>query len=310
MIPFELTILGTSSALPTSKRYPTAHVLNVRERFFLIDCGEGTQLQIRKYSVKLSRLNHIFISHLHGDHYFGLIGLLSTFALLGRKNDLHIYAHSELPEILKVQLEYLGEDISFKVIWHPLNFKKTSVILDNEVVTVTSFPLKHRVPCCGFLFCEKPTPLNIIKDRIAEFKIPLREIQFIKKGSDYIDEQGNVIPNSELTTRKRAPRKYAFITDTMFIPELSEIVKGVDLLYHEATYDRRHQKRAGETFHSTAEQAAMLARLSHANQLVIGHFSARYKETDILLDEAISVFPNTIVAEEGMVIPVEGQKSF
>jgi ribonuclease Z len=309
MIPFELTILGTSSALPTSKRYPTAHVLNVRERFFLIDCGEGTQLQIRKYSVKLSRLNHIFISHLHGDHYFGLIGLLSTFALLGRKNDLHIYSHSELPEILKVQLEYLVEDISFKIVWHPLNFKKPAIILDNEVLTVTSFPLKHRVPCCGFLLCEKQTPLNIIKEKIAEYKIPLRDIQFIKNGSDYIDEQGKVIPNSELTTLKRLPRKYAFITDTIFIPELSKIINGVDLLYHEATYDRRLQKRAGETFHSTAEQAAMLAQLSHAKKLIIGHFSARYKETDLLLDEAVSIFPNTIVAEEGMVIPVEGHKS-
>jgi ribonuclease Z len=308
MIPFELTILGTSSALPTSKRYPTAHVLNVRERFFLIDCGEGTQLQIRKYGVKLSRINHIFISHLHGDHYFGLIGLLSTFALLGRKNDLHIYSHSELPEILKTQLEYLGEDIDFKIIWHPLNYKKPAVILDNGVVSVTSFPVKHRIPCCGFLFCEKPLTLNIIKEKIAEFKIPLRDIQHIKNGSDFIDEAGNIIPNSVLTIRKNLPRKYAFITDTMYLPELSELLQGVDLLYHEATYDRRLQKRLGETFHSTAEQAALLAKASNARQLVIGHFSARYKEVDLLLDEATAIFPNTIAAEEGMVIKVEGKQ--
>jgi ribonuclease Z len=308
MTSFELTILGTSSALPTLKRYPTAHVLNVRERFFLIDCGEGTQIQIRKYSVKLSRINHIFISHLHGDHFFGLIGLLSTFALLGRKNDLHIFAHSELPDILKPQIEYLQGEIPFKILWHPLNFKKPSVILDNEVVTVTSFPLKHRIPCCGFLFCEKKGQLNIIKEKIIEFNIPVREIQFIKNGADYIDEKGNVISNSELTRQNKLPRKYAFCTDTLYLPKLSDLLEGVDLLYHEATYDKRLVKRAKETFHSTAEQAAMIAKSSNAAQLVIGHFSARYKDVEPLLDEAKAVFQNTLAAEEGMVIAVEGKK--
>jgi ribonuclease Z len=309
MTTFELTILGTSSALPTSKRYPTAHVLNIRERFFLIDCGEGTQVQIRKYSVKLSRINHIFISHLHGDHYFGLMGLLSTYNLLGRKNDLHIYSHSDLPDVLKTQLEYLQEESTFKIIWHPLNFKKPAVILNDEVVTVTSFPVKHRIPCCGFLFSEKTGQLNIIKEKVAEYKIPVREIQFIKNGADYVDEEGTIIPNSLLTVQKNFPRKYAFITDTKYIPELSDLVKDVDLLYHEATYDRRLEKRAGETFHSTAEQAAMLASLSNAGQLVLGHFSARYKEIELLLEEAVPHFSNTIIAEEGMVIKVEGKSN-
>jgi ribonuclease Z len=308
MIPFELTILGTSSALPTLKRYPTAHVLNVRERFFLIDCGEGTQIQIRKFAIKLSRINHIFISHLHGDHFFGLMGLLSTFALLGRKNDLHIFSHSELPEILKPQLDYLQGEIPFKILWHPLNFKKPAVILDNEVITVTSFPLKHRVPCCGFLFTEKTGLLNIQKEKIAEYKIPVREMQYIKSGSDFTDEEGNVIPNSVLTHQNRLPRKYAFCTDTLYIPELSEILQSVDLLYHESTYDKRLSKRAEETFHSTAEQAALVAKSCNAEQLVIGHFSARYKDTDYLLEEATAVFPNTVIADEGMVIRVEGKK--
>jgi ribonuclease Z len=306
MTSFDLTILGTSSALPTSIRYPTAHVLNVHERFFLIDCGEGTQIQIRKYGVKLSRINHIFISHLHGDHYYGLIGLLSTFALLGRKNDLHIFSHSELPEILKTQLDSLQSEAAFKIIWHPLNFKKPAVILDNEVVNVSSFPLKHRISCCGFLFSEKGGLLNIIKDKIAEYQIPVKEIQFIKQGSDYIDLNGNIIPNSELTLQKRLPRKYAFVSDTHYMLELSEMLNGVDLLYHEATYDKRLQKRAGETYHSTAEQAGMMAKICEAGQLIIGHFSARYKDVDHLLDEAVAVFPNTIAAEEGMVIRVEG----
>jgi ribonuclease Z len=304
MIPFELTILGTSSALPTSKRYPTAHVLNICERFFLIDCGEGTQIQLRRYSVKFSRINHIFISHLHGDHYFGLIGLLSTYALLGRQNDLHIYSHSELPEILKPQLEQLQNDIIYKIIWHPLNFKKPVVILDDEKVTISSFPLKHRVSCCGFLFSEKQGLRNIIKEKIEEYHIPIRDIQYIKNGANYIDPNGKIIPNEELTLPLKSPRKYAFVTDTIYLPKLKEILEGVNLLYHEATYDKRMQKRAKETFHSTAEQAAMLAQSCNAGQLVIGHFSARYKDISVLIEEATSVFPSTVIAEEGMVIKI------
>jgi ribonuclease Z len=304
MIPFELTILGTSSALPTSKRYPTAHVLNICERFFLIDCGEGTQIQLRKYSIKFSRINHIFISHLHGDHYYGLIGLLSTFALLKRKNDIHIYAHSQLPVILKIQLEYLQNDIIYKIIWHPLNFKRKMVILDDEKVMITSFPLKHRIPCCGFLFTEKSGLKNIIKEKITEYNIPIKDIQYIKNGADFIDPKGKVIPNEDLTLPLKTPRKYAFVTDTMYLPKLKEILEGVNLLYHEATYDKKMQKRAKETFHSTAEQAAMLAQNCQAGQLLIGHFSARYKETSVLTDEARTIFPSTLVAEEGMVVKI------
>jgi len=304
MIPFELTILGTSSALPTLKRYPTAQVLNVRERFFLIDCGEGTQIQMRKYSVRYSRINHIFISHLHGDHYFGLIGLLSTFALLGRKNELHIYAHSILPDILKLQLEILNEDLSFKIIWHPLNFKKPQVILENEVVKVTSFPLRHRIPCCGFLFEEIPLELNIRKEKIEEYQIPLREIYKIKQGSDFTTSEGETVPNHELTLPELKPRSYAFCTDTSFLPENAMILKDVDLLYHEATYDRTMEKRANETFHSTAQQAAQLAKLSNAEQLLLGHFSARYKDNTILLEEACEIFSNTLLSDEGMVVKV------
>lgn len=304
MITFDLTILGTSSALPTSKRYPTAQVLNIRERFFLLDCGEGTQIQIRKYGVKLAGINHIFISHLHGDHYFGLIGLLSTFALLGRKNELHIYSHSELPEILKTQIEYLNGEISYRIVWHPLNFKKSQVILEDETVKVISFPLQHRVPCCGFLFTEKEQPKNIIKEQIKFYKIPIKELQYIKNGADFVTEDGRIIPNSELTHPTKKPRSYAFCTDTIYLPQLSEILQGVSLLYHEATYDRTLEKRASETFHSTSIQAAMLAKDCNAGQLIIGHFSARYKSVSALLDEAKGVFENTITAEEGLKIPV------
>lgn len=308
MIPFELTILGSGSALPTSVRYHTAHVLNVRERFFLIDCGEGAQMQMRKYSVKFSRINHIFISHLHGDHYFGLIGLLTSYALLGRQSDLHIYSHSMLPEILKPQLEFFGDDLQFKIVWHPLNFKKPQVVYNDEVLKVTSFPLKHRVPCCGFLFNEYPNELNIRKEKIEKYAIPVRDLFKIKQGEDFIAPDNAIIPNSELTLPAVKPRSYAFCTDTAFLPKISELLKGVDLLYHEATFDKTIEKRAKETFHSTAEQAAKMAVLCNAGQLIIGHYSARYKDISVLLDEARAVFGNTITAEEGLTIPIPQQR--
>lgn len=304
MIPFELTILGTSSALPTSLRYPTAHVLNVRERFFLIDCGEGTQIQLRRYGVKHTRINHIFISHLHGDHYFGLIGLLSTYALLGRTNDLHIYSHSELPEILKPQLDFIHKECSYSIIWHPLNFKRAQIILENEILKITSFPVKHRIPCCGFLFEEQTTELNIRKNKIEKYSIPLKWIHRIKKGENFEMEDGKVIPNKELTFSKHNQRSYAFCTDTKYLPELSSQLQNVDLLYHEATYDKTLEKQAKQTFHSTSIQAAQLAKDSNVKQLVIGHFSARYKQTDFLVEEAKTIFDNTIAAKEGMIIKI------
>ncbi|HPR31673.1 MAG TPA: ribonuclease Z [Prolixibacteraceae bacterium] len=304
MISFELTILGTSSALPTSTRYPTAHVLNVRERFFLIDCGEGTQIQMRKYGIKFHRINHIFISHLHGDHYYGLIGLLSSYTLLERKTDLHIYAHSDLPLILKSQLDLLSSDLTYKIIWHPLNFKREQIIFENAFLKVRSFPLRHRIPCCGFLFSEQTEPLNLIREKIRDYRIPVKDLHSLKQGADFITPEGVVIPNRELTHPRKKPRSYAFCTDTSFLPELRSVLRDVDLLYHEATYDKRMEKRAGEIYHSTASQAARLAKMTNAGQLIIGHFSARYKDVSILVDEAKEVFENTLAAEEGMVIPV------
>lgn len=309
MIPFEITILGTSSALPTTARYPTAHVLNVRERFFLIDCGEGTQMQLRKYGIKFTRINHIFISHLHGDHYFGLIGLLSTYALIGRQADLHIYAHSELPVLIQPQLEQLMQECSFKIIWHPLNFKKAQVIFDAPFLEVQSFPLKHRIPCCGFLFREKHEELNIRKDEIAHWQIPVREIHRIKRGADFVCQNGELVPNAALTFPKFKARSYAFCTDTAFLPDRAEILKGVDVLYHEATYDKSLAKQAENTFHSTSEQAAQMARLSGAGQLLIGHFSARYKSIDFLVEEARAIFENTLPASEGMTIALSQERN-
>jgi len=235
--PFLLTILGTSSALPTSNRYPTAQVLNVRGRFFLIDCGEGTQTQMRKYKIGFSRINHIFISHLHGDHIFGLIGLISTFSLLGRTADLHLFAHSEIQAYLEPQIKFLyPEGISFRIVYHPLNFKREQLVFDDKTVTVYSFPLDHRIATCGFRFEEKPVLPNLIPEKLKKYNIPIRNRQAIKEGADFVAGDGQIIPNSELTVNKHKSRAFAFCSDTRFNESYIESIKYVDLLYHEATF--------------------------------------------------------------------------
>ncbi len=303
--PFQLTILGTSSALPTSNRYPTAQVLNVLGRFFLIDCGEGTQTQMRKNKIGFSKINHIFISHLHGDHIFGLIGLISTFVLLGRVNDLHIYSHSELQKFISGQLQFLypGE-IPFKIIYHPLNFKKEQIIYDDKKVTVFSFPLFHRIPTCGFRFEEKPILPNLIPEKIAEYKIPIRERQRIKEGGDFVTESGEVVLNSELTRNKHQVRSFAFCSDTKYDENYIDSVKNVDLLYHEATFASDNQELAQTTFHSTGKDAARIAMQANAGKLLIGHFSARYKDHTLILKEAQELFTNTEAITEGEVFEV------
>jgi ribonuclease Z len=296
---FELTILGSSSALPTSERYPTAQVLNASGRFFLIDCGEGTQIQIRRQKIAFGKIRHIFISHLHGDHYYGLIGLISTFNLLGLKNDLHIYAPSQLKDILEPQLNFLKAGLQFAVVFHPLNFKKPQLIFEDKVIEVLSFPLKHSIKCCGFLFREKQKERNIKKESILEFNIPIAQIRAIKQGADFELESGAIIPNEKLTTPPPSPVSYAFCSDTSFYPAVVETIRGVSALYHEATFTEELRELADKTHHSTALDAAEIAKLANAGQLIIGHFSSRYKTTDAFLKEAQSVFENTKVAIDG-----------
>ncbi len=304
-MPFQLTILGSSSATPTSERYPTAQVLNVLERFFLIDCGEGTQHQIRKNRINFLKINHILISHLHGDHFFGLIGLISSLSLLGRKNDLHIYAHSELQRYTRFQLEFLEmSDTGFRICFHPLNFKKPQLIFEDKKLTIRSFPLKHRIPCCGFRFDEKPRESNIIKEQILKYGIPIRDIKRIKAGEDFITGSGKVIPNSELVIPAPAPRSFAYCSDTAYSEEIIDHIKGSDLLYHEATFAESEQQVAKETFHSTAKQAAQIAEMASVKKLLIGHFSARYKRLDQLLSEAREIFPETYAVIENETYPV------
>ncbi len=297
---FEVNILGCGSALPTTRHFASSQVLNIREKLFMIDCGEGTQLQLRRSKLKFSRLNHIFISHLHGDHCFGLIGLLSTFDLLGRTAAMHIYAHPDFEPILNMQLDYFCKKMDYEVEFHPINPSKIEIIYKDRSVSVTTIPLRHRIPTCGFLFSEKKTPDHIKRDMIDYYGIPTCDINRIKNGEDYVLADGTVIPNNWLTAPSSSPRKYAYCSDTLYHREIIEQVKGVDLLYHEATFADSDRPKAEMTFHTTALQAATIAKDAGVKQLVIGHFSARYEEEDLLLKEAQSVFPNTVLAIENL----------
>jgi len=295
----KLTILGSNSALPISNRYPTAQVLEVPGRCFLIDCGEGTQIQLRRNKINFNKIQHIFISHLHGDHYFGLIGLLSTMNLMGIKNDLHIYAHSELKNLLQPQIDFIKGDMTITPIFHPLNFKKKQTVLETKKIEVISFPVKHSVPTCGFLFREKPKPDNIRKEMIKAHNIPISEIKKIKAGADFVTKNHRLIPNKKLTIPAPKPKAYAFCTDTAFHPPIAEIIKRVDVLYHEATFLDELKDFAEKTRHSTTRQAAQMAQLAGVQKLLIGHYSSRYKNIIEFEKEAQKIFPNTEAVVDG-----------
>ena len=285
---FELIILGCSSATPTSSRNPSAQLLNIAERFFLIDCGEATQIQLRRYKLKFQRINHIFISHLHGDHYLGLPGLLSSMHLLGRTNDLHLYCPPELEEIIQMQFKHSQTFLKFKIIYHAHNYINNDLIFEDTKVEVRTILLNHRIPTCGFIFREKPLLANISKDILQKYQIPVEQILAIKKGADYMSPQGSLIANDLLVTRRYKPRSYAFCSDTCYDESIIEYIKGVNLLYHEATFMNDMIARAKETYHTTALQAGTIAQKAEVFQLMIGHYSARYKDLQPLLTERIS----------------------
>jgi len=295
----KLTILGSSSALPTSERYPSAHVLNAHERLFLIDCGEGTQMQLRKNRIRFGKINHIFISHLHGDHVFGLYGLLSTYSLMGRKNPVHLYAPENYQHILNSHLNDFDIHLSFEIDFKPLYSKDPVQILDDKYIIVTSFPLQHRIPSFGFLFREKISERHIIKECIEEFQIPTVRIPAIKKGEDFVTADGVVIKNEDITLPPSEPLSYAYCSDTKYFKRLASFVKDVNLLYHEATFDKSLNNLAKVTCHSTTLDAAKTALNANAGSLVIGHFSARYKDISILVEEARTIFPRTFAAIDG-----------
>jgi len=295
----KLTVLGSSSALPTSKRYPSAHVLNAHERLFLIDCGEGTQMQLRKCKIKFGKINHVFISHLHGDHIFGLYGLLSTFNLMGRETPLHLYAPENYDQMLGSHLHDFDIDLNFEIVFVPLGGKDPVKIYDDKYITVTSFPLHHRIETYGFIFREKTADRNILKDAIIKYEIPTIRIPSIKKGADFLTKEGQLIRNEDITTPPPAALSYAYCSDTMFFSRLATFVKDISLLYHEATFDQSMPELAKMTCHSTTLDAAKVARKANAGTLMIGHFSARYKEISGLVEEAKAIFPATIPAIDG-----------
>lgn len=301
---FELHILGCGSAVPTTRHFPTSQVVNVRDKLFMIDCGEGAQLQFRKSRLRFSRLNHIFISHLHGDHCFGLPGLVSTLNLLGRTADLHVYSPQGLEEVLAPMLSFFNRQMTYRVIFHAFGTQEPELVYEDRSLTVTTLPLCHRMPCCGFLFAEKPSPSHLNREMADFYGVPLYELNRIKNGADYLTPEGKLVPNAVLTTPADPPRRYAYCSDTCHLPALAGLVRGVDLLFHEATFAEEDAPRARETFHSTAAQAASIAREAGAKRLVIGHFSARYEDEEQLLREASALFPETVLAREGLCVGI------
>ncbi|MDP4266963.1 MAG: ribonuclease Z [Bacteroidota bacterium] len=297
---FELTILGCSSATPTRTRHQSSHFININNKYFLVDCGEGTQQQLRNFRIRLQQINHIFISHLHGDHSQGLIGMVSTMHLLGRKEDLHIYGFIEgLKQIIDVQLKYSETILNYKIVYHNLRSDIPEKIYEDDSLTVETIILKHSLPCCGFLFAEKEKPRNIKKEFLEKENIPFEMFNKIKSGEDYINPEGVFYKNEEITYPVHSPRKYAYCSDTMYTESIVPQIYGVDILYHEATFTEDLKSAAKEKFHSTAFEAATIAKTANVKELIIGHYSARYKELDPLLNEARSIFKNTYLAEEG-----------
>jgi len=298
-LPFELTILGANSATPVFNRHQTAQILQIENELILIDCGEGTQMQINRYRFRLNKINYIFISHLHGDHYLGLVGLISTMHLFGRSKELYLFGPPGLAEIITTQLKYSETVLNYKIIFQELDTKQSSLILTTDKFTVTTIPLVHRIKCCGFLFRETARKHKIRKDLLPD-NTPLLTIANLKKGLDIVDDEGTIIyKNSDYTVPPRRTYSYAFMSDTAYSETYLDLIRGTDLLYHESTFLEEMKPRARETFHTTALEAGLFASKAQVGRLIIGHFSSRYRELGPLLEEAQSVFPNTHLALEG-----------
>jgi len=295
---FSVTILGNASAMPVRQHFPTAQVLNVHERLFLIDCGEGAQMQLQQCGLSFFKIDAAFISHLHGDHLFGLFGLLSTMSMLGRRGEFPIYAPEGLQQILSDHLKYFGAEMQYTPIVHAVGTVGPELIYENKAMTVHSIPLKHRIPAVGFLFRERTPQLNVHKEMIEKYGLSFPEIIQLKRGEDVVRDNAPVISAAETTYLPYRPRSYAFCSDTAFSEEVIAAVRDVDLLYHEATFQNDRRDLAVETQHSTAADAAAVAKAAGAKKLLIGHFSSRYTNEDGFLQEARAIFPNTEIAEE------------
>ena len=304
---FALTVLGVNSATPAHGRFPTSQYLQIQNHHFLIDCGEGAQMRMGDFDVPRHKIEHIFISHLHGDHIFGLPGLLFSFALNDRKKALHLHAPTGLEEMVSAQLLPSGE-LPYPLHFHELDTTAERLVLENDQLTVHSFPLRHRVPTCGFLFREKPFERNIRPEKITELGLSIDQIKAIKNGEDLVLGNGQAVPNNELILPAWQPRSYAFVSDTIFDLTLTPHIKGVNLLYHETTFCEAEKENAALTMHSTAKQAAQVAKAALVGCLITGHYSSRYKDLQPVLDEASAIFPETKLGLEGHVYAVERKR--
>ncbi|MBL0050085.1 MAG: ribonuclease Z [Bacteroidetes bacterium] len=298
-MPFKITVLGSNSATPINNRHPSAQILQLNERFFLIDCGEGTQMQLLRYKINWNKIEHIFISHLHGDHYLGLMGLLFTMNLNGRAKEINIYAQPDMMDIIELQLRVSSTELRYNIIFHPLQFFNSKILLDDAEIRVKTILLNHRIPTVGFHFTEKRVHRNLNLPLVESYHVPLSFYKNIKQGEDFIDDTGNVVKNSELTMEPKPAHTYAYCSDTMYDEAIIDEIRNVNLLYPEATFMSDMEKRAHETFHSTAKQAATIAKRANVERLLIGHFSSRYINLEPLLAEAQEVFPDTDLAMEG-----------
>lgn len=293
-----VTILGNNSALPAFDRHPTSQVVTLEDQLFLVDCGEGTQVQLSRYKIRWGRINHIFISHLHGDHYFGLPGLVNSMGLLNRDHELHLFAPEPLKEILDLQLRAANALLNYNLIFHPLEGEQ--VLVETERLRISSFTTKHRIPCWGFKFEQIRKPRKVLPIEAATYNIPSSFFDDLKSGADYVDELGNIVNNEWVTEATPAPRSYAYAADTIYDEELVEKVKGVNLLYHETTYLKNLEERAFARFRATTHHAATIAQKAGVEQLLIGHFSSKYDRLEIFEQEAREIFPNTSLAIEGV----------
>jgi ribonuclease Z len=297
----KLTILGCYSATPRTFTNPTSQVLEIQNHLFLIDCGEGTQVQLRKYKVKFSRINHIFISHLHGDHFFGLPGLISTFRLLGREKELHVYGPKGIKEAVTLFLKLGDSWTNYPLIFHELESKESELILEDSKVSVQTIPLEHRVYTNGFLFKEKESPRTLDVEAAQRYGVDRSQFNNIKKGYDALGENGKLIPNKKLTHDPPKPKSYAFCSDTVYNESVVPLIKGVDAVYHESTFLETEVHLCDRTKHSTAKQAAQIAKLAKVDQLILGHYSTRYKSIELFREEALTVFPKVELADDGKV---------
>lgn len=300
---FSVLILGSGSALPTISSNQTAQIVEQENSLFLVDCGEGTQIELRRNKVKVQKIDHVFISHLHGDHFFGLVGLMSTMHLLGRKKDLHIHGPKGLDEIIQIQFRNAGSHLSYSMKFYEIE-EAGQLLYEDAKVKITSLPLKHRIPCFGFLFQEKEKPRKLIGKALEANNIPNYARKSISEGKDFITESGDVILNSKLTKDPEAPKSYAYCSDTAYNETLLSYLKGVDLLYHESTFLKEDKERAKKTYHSTAEDAANIANQAKVGKLLLGHFSNRYTNKADFIEEAKAIFQNTEIAEEGIAFEV------